>query len=240
MKNKTTIILAGIILLLLIAGFFTINYYKKQAQNSENRYKLEVLRNDKLEKVAEGHYRKKVADSLTQKQLNKIVDSLGLELKTKPKTITKIKFVPIEVEKPIDSISIIDHMVNIVDYYPDIQTNFIKYSNKFNLLTSKGVGKFEFSPIDISIVLSQREDGIFQSDIKVPDFISIGSVDIQSTPMEIPKIDNFGWILGVGYGKQFNDSDFVRFTTGIRYKKIYLEVGGNTNNSVDGGIKFEF
>ncbi|MCB1712425.1 MAG: hypothetical protein KDH96_08095, partial [Candidatus Riesia sp.] len=176
-----------------------------------------------------------------QRELNKIVDSLEIELEAKPKVVYKIKYVPKEVEKPVDSIKIDKDSVQVEDYYPQKDNYFVKYKNKISLADSTGIGEWTFQPISLSGVISQREDGIFQADFKTPEWLKIEDVDIQAIPLEPPKIDNFGWILGGGLGKDFKaDETFVRLSAGLRYKKFFLDVGATTNQTLDAGIKVEF
>lgn len=245
MKKLSTNTILIIIILLLMAGMFGIAYYyNKKLDKSDAKYKLEVLRADKLERINDTQYRKLVADSLSKRDLAKIIDSLEFELdNVEPITVTEIQLVPEYIEKPIDSISVKDSIVSIVDFYPKNDENyFLKYSNQFSLRTNKGIGKFEFQPIDISIVLSQREDGIFQSDIKVPPFLTVGKVDIQSRPLEDnAEKDNFGFLLGVGYMQRYSDDvEGIRVSGGIRYKRLYLNVGVSSYGIGDYGVQFEF
>jgi hypothetical protein len=240
-NNKVTLILVLVILLLLTAGFIGKSYYERKLQKKDEAYKTEVLKNDSLQRISDTQYRKLVADTLKLKEVQKLVDSLGIQLDTKPKVVFQTEFVPVEIEKPVDSISIIDDIISIVDYYPQKENYFIRYQNKVSLLDKKGNSIFSFNPVDISIVLSQREDGLFQSDVKVPDFLSVGDVDIRSTPLEPTGVDNFGLLLGAGLGKDFKTEEtFLRVSGGLRFKKFYLDVGANTNQVIDAGIKFEF
>lgn len=239
---KKDLIYLIIILLLLFGGWLGYQYHLRKLSEKDDLYKVEILKNNKLEKINETQYRKLVADTATIKELRNIIDDLGIKLAAKPKIIETIKLVPIEIEKPVDDVIIKGDSIQITDYYPQKENYFVSYSNSVDILSKKGKGLWNFRPVDISIALSQREDGIWQSNIKVPDYILVNDLDIVATPMEPPKIDNFGWILGVGYGKYLGNSveDYIRISGGLRYKKIYLDIGANTNKQIDGNIKFEF
>lgn len=242
MKVNITLILIIIILLLIGGMFIGKNYYEGQIAEVNREKRALVLKNDKLEQISETQYRKLLADSLTQKELNKIVDSLKIKLDAKPKIIYKTKIVIEEVEKPIDSISIDGDTVNIVDHYPDKEEPFVTYKNKFSLSTQTGISDWKFTPFNLSIVVSQRSDGIWQTDTQVPDFMTITDITVQGTPQEPPeKRNRFGFILGAGAGQQLLDNTtYYRVETGIRWGKTYLDVGFNTNVSADATLKFEF
>lgn len=240
--SRTTLVLSGVVVLLIGLIFFGVRKYKKDLKEAQTEIRTGKIKVDSLQKVADGHYRKLVADTLKQAELNKLVAELGLKLKEKPKVVEVIKFKPRPViDKPVDEIAVKEDSVYIEDYYPQKANYAIKYSNKFSLSKKQGLSNWDFKPIQISIVLSQRKDGIFTSDIKTPDWIEVESVDIQSTPLELYKPDNFGWIVGVGTGKDYKShNDYMRFTGGIRFKKLYFEVGGTTEQTLDASLKVEF
>lgn len=241
MKINITLILIIIILLLIGGGFWMKNYYKNQIAEEKLELRKEKLGNDELKQIAEGHYQKLVADTLRVKDLERIVDSLNIELKAKPRIVYQIKYVPKEVEKPVDSISIQDGVIGIEDFYPEKDNYFIRYRNKISLVDSTGTGIWSFNPLSVSAVISERSDGMFVADFKTPSWLSIESVDIQATPLTPTKIDNFGWLLGVGVAKDFRDDAFYgRLSGGIRYKKIYLILGAGTNQTVGANLNFEF
>lgn len=239
MKRDLTYII--IILLLIGGGFAAKKWYDNKLEEKDIAYKELVLERDTLKQVSETQATKLVDDTKTIKELEEEVKDLGIKLDEKPKVITKIKYVFKEVEKPTDSITIENDTLTVKDYYPNKENPFIEYETEIDLNTNLGNSKWNFNPIDIAITLSQRDDGIWKSDIKKPEFITINDFEIIATPLDIPKLDNFGWLLGAGYGKDFRtDSNFIRVSGGLRYKKIYLDLGASSNENVDLGIKFEF
>jgi len=239
--NKTTLVLMGIIFLLLAGGFIYIHCLKRQLEEAHLANRIEILRNDKLKQISETQYQKLVADSLTQRELNKLVAELNLKLDAKPKIIEKIVFVPKEIEKPIDSVIVEGDSIHIIDHYPQKENYFVRYSNKLSLSEQSGIGKFEFNPFNVNIVISQRDDFVFQADVQVPPWLTVGSVDIQATPLIQPKIGNFGFTLGAGAGTEFLTGEgYGRLVGGLRFRRTYLDLGVNTNLSGDAVIKFEF
>jgi hypothetical protein len=98
-----------------------------------------------------------------------------------------------------------------------------------------------FSDVKIDLAISQNKDGTYEANMKAPNFIQINSLDVQSTPIEPIKVDNFGILIGGGYGKDFGTGiNYLEVGGGIRLKKFYIELEGNTNKQADIGIKFEF
>jgi len=239
--NKTTLILIGIILLLIAGWWIHTNLLENKLEEERTALRTEKIRNDSLVQVTETQWRKLVADTLTQRELQREVAKLKMDIAAKPKIVYRIVFVPKEVEKPVDSVIVEGDSIHIIDHYPQKENYFVRYSNKLSLSEQSGIGKFEFSPFNVNIVISQRADGVFQSDIQVPPWLTVGEVDIQATPMTQPKPNNFGLILGAGAGTEFLTGDgYGRLVGGLRFRKVYLDLGVNTNLSGDAVIKFEF
>jgi hypothetical protein len=239
--NKKDLVYLIIIILILLGGFIGKNWYDNQLEKTNTAYKLEVLKSDSLTKVSETQSTKLVNDTNTIKDLREKIDSLGIKLKEKPKIVTEIVYVPKEIDKPVDDIDIVGDSLTVRDTYPDSIKPFIRYFNKISLETKKGISEWRFEPIEMSLVLSQREDGIWKYDIKAPLFINITDLEINATPLDTPDPDNFGWIIGGGLGTELlNQNGYARFEGGIRWKKLYFDIGLNTNVSADAVIKFEF
>lgn len=231
-----------IIILLLIGGAFAgKQYYEDKLDKRDLAYKDLVLENDVLTKVNETQYTKLVDDTKTIKDLEERVEWLGFELIKKPKVIyeTIIEYEP--VEKPIDDVEVEDGILTINDFYPSKEDPFIEYTTKYNFELDEGISNWKLNPTNISIIISQRDDGIWKSDIKVPEYMKVGEVTINAVPLDIPEIDKFGWLLGVSYGKNFeSDSEFLRVSGGARIGKTYIKLGATTIQTMDLGVEFEF
>ena len=241
MKNRTTLILVIIIALLIAVGFIGKGYYEGKIGREQQAYKSLVLKNDTLQKVNDTQYRRLVADTLTKGEMSRLIDSLGIALDAKPKVVIQTEIIIKEVIKYVDSIEIEGDSIHVVDHYPSKEDYFVRYQNDISISTQTGVSKFTFIPVDISIVLSQREDGIFTSDIKVPEYMEVSSVDIRALPFTPTVKNNFGWLIGAGAGKDLNKKGTsLRISGGLRYKKFYILVGGSSNGTVDGAINLEF
>lgn len=240
MKKNIENILVILVIILIFGLIINRWYYKKKIDEERRKYNIELIRNDSLIKVSETQYSKLIADTLTISQLNKKIRQLQIELKAKPKVITEIEYIPKEVEKEVEVVRVVGDTVQIEDYYPNKKEYFVKYENEVSIKDKKGVAKFSFQPLKITSVISERKDGIFQIDFKTPEWLEVQSIDIQSTPMESTKQNNFGFLLGAGVSREFNENrNNIRFETGIRYKKMYLDLGLNTSNIADLALKIE-
>lgn len=241
MKTKYKIL--GLLLCIIISlGVFkaTTYVYQKKIDKAELIIRKERIKNDSLVKIGEGFYTKLVADTLTIKNLKELNDILELKVKN-PKIITQIEFKPIEIEKPIDKVVMKDSILTINDSYPDSINTFVRYFATINIKTKENLGKFSFENINIDLGIGQNKDGTYFINTKLPEYFEVTSIDIQALPLETPKIDNFGLLLGAGYGHSYlYNSNFVYVEAGIRINKTYLEIGGTTNQTIYAGLKFEF
>ena len=238
-KNITIIVL---IIIIFLTGFFISKHFsQKKIDKAQRELKIEKIRNDTLVQLDSVTYKKLLADTLTKRQLRKKVKELEIELKD-PKIVEVIKFVPKEIiKKEVNTVIVKDSIVNIVDYYPQKENYFIKYSSTINTLKQKALSDWEFSPQEISLGIGVNDKGMYEVITKVPEFIKITSIDVQSLPQPTDKKDNFGFLVGGGYGKELNtDKEFFNLNSGIRYKKTYLILNIATNETINIGLTFEF
>lgn len=232
--------LVFIIIGLLIFGWIAKQEYDKKLEKAYKENRTLKISKDELVKVNDEQYRKLVGDTLTQRQLNKIVDSLKLKLDAKPTTIIETVFVPVNDSGEIDDVIVLNDSITIEDYYPNKENYFVKYFAKIAISTEDGIGEFSFSPIKLNLIISQKEDGIYQLDTKTPNWLLINNINIQSIPLTPTKIDNFGWIVGGGYGKDYNTfENYLKLSAGFRWKKFYLLGNVSTNNNIDIGVNLE-
>lgn len=237
---KNILIILGV--LLLMFGAFKLSTYlnDKKVEKLQTEINRQKIKNDKLIKVRDGFYKKLVADTLTKNELKRKIDSLELEVKD-PKIVEVIKFLPREVSKPTDNITIKDSTVKVTDYYPQKENYFIKYESKINTNTGLGTSDWSFGEQEIRLGIGQKEDGTFEVTTKVPDYFNITSVDVETLPMQPQEKDNFGWILGGGYGRDFgNNTHYINVRAGLRFKKTYLTIDGGSNNTINTTLSFEF
>ena len=233
-----------IIALVAIAGFLFVRHNNTQRELEETRVaaRTAIIAKDSLQKINDGLYTKLVADTLTIKELKKLNDSLGLALEKKPKVIIQTEFLPAPQTGGADVSVVPSGEIKISDRYPKTEeVPFVEYEALVSLEDTTAIGTWKFNPIRINLGIEETEEGLFRVNTKVPDWLQVNSIDVQSLPMTLPTEDKFGWLLGGGYGKDFrNDSNFLYLSGGIRFKKIYLELNGGTNETISTGLKFEF
>lgn len=239
--KKINIIL-GILAVALVVGLTLKGasvYYGNIIDKYQEETKASKIRESKLEKLNEELYTKLVADSASTRELKKLNDSLQLKLDN-PKVITVVKWKYKEVEKPVEDVEVKDSTLTFTDYYPTKQNPFITYTGKFKLYDKVGFGKFNFKPQELRLGISQNEDGTYSVNSGVPSYVQITGLDVVALPMEPPKVDNFGWIVGGRIGQDIlSTSNYIKINGGIRYKKFYLSVGAATNGTAEAGIDIE-
>lgn len=240
MKDK--IYLGIIAALLIIAAIFYLRKEQEKTKRFETEQELRVtkIRHDSIVKITGGYYQKLVADTLTKIQLKRLTSQV-IDLKERePVSITTIEAGPKNLAKEVDKIELKEDSLFVEDYYPNKIKPFLKYTNNISLKTKLGKSNFKFSTIKITQVVTKKENGLYQIDFISPDFIDVRSIDIQSEPMEKKKIDNWGTIIGMDYGKNLNTQ---KSTFGIsvykRYKKFYIGASIDSEQSVKGGVKIE-
>ena len=240
--NTKTILTLIIIVIFFIAGFFISKHFSNKKENEKIvELKKQIIKNDNLVKIDSTTYKKLVADTLTKKQLKQKIDSLKIKVK-EPKVVEEIVFVPKEVvKKEVDTVVVKDSTVNIVDFYPQKENYFIKYSSTINTLKKEATSDWNFKPKKISLAIGLDKNGMYEVKTKVPEFIKITSIDVQTEPKKVINNDNFGYLIGAGYGTNLNtEESYLNINTGIRYKNTYLLINVGTNNTINGGLTFEF
>jgi hypothetical protein len=231
---KNILAAVGVIVLLLAAFKLMQVRHQKELDELRSELKDERIEKAELKKVTEGHYTKIVADNRTIEELECKVDSLRLKVKD-PRIVEKIILRPRDEKHRIDEVVIKDSIIEITDYYPNKSNPFLKYYARLNTLNGKHVGQFIFDKIPISIVISKHK-GLHKSDIIVPSFIEVESFDFESTSLDIPKVDNFGWLAGAGYFSNLRTKENgIEITAGLRYKRAYLLGTARTDSTV--GLK---
>lgn len=239
MKNR--ILTWLIVLIVFIVSIKAVMYtYDKKLAKADEIIRVDIIKHDSLVKLKDGLYTKLIADTLTNKELKKVIDSLELKVKN-PEIVIQEVIVIKEIEKEVDGIVVKDSTLTIDDNYPNKDNPFVTYNAVFNLKDSTGVSKFTFSPIKLSLGIGLNKNGTYYVNTKVPDFIEVKDVVVQALPMIPSKKDNFGVLVGGGLGFDLTDgTQFLELNAGIRIHKFYLGVAGTTNNTVTAGAKIEF
>ena len=239
MKFNVTTILVILILLLIGAGFIGYNIMDNKVEDANDKIRNTTIAADSL-RLENGIYKKLVADTLEIKELKELVKELQIKVEN-PIIVERIVVKPADTVKDIDSIYINEGKAIITDFYPNKDNYFVRYQNEFTLENPKGKSEWKFNELPIDIVIGEKEDGTFEANLKAPDFIKVGKLDVSGIRIKPDKVDNFGVLLGAGYGKDFGTgTDYLEVGGGMRFKKTYLILEGNTNKQADIGLKFEF
>src|SRR5699024_8372198 len=108
-------------------------------------------------------YRKIVADTLKHRQLKKQVKELEFEL-ANVEPVILIREVEVLV-KDKESVPEVRDSI-LIDYYPNKDNYLVKYYANLN----SNLSKFTWKSMELSILLSERNNGVWQADVKAPEF----------------------------------------------------------------------
>lgn len=234
------IILIIVLILFFVSGFFVSNHFAKiKKEDLKRELRIERIKNDSIKKVAEGHYSKLVADTLTKRQLRAKIKELEFEIDN-PTEVGNIslsfdkKETKTKVEKK-------DSVIKLEDHYPNKKEPFITYSATINKYTNESRGLFVIRDLELITARGLNLDGTTRFDIKVPEFSTVRTLNIQSLDTYQSRRSNFAYLMGGQAVYDYNTNEIhagVNF--GLRHKKTYLTVGTATNGTINTGLTFEF
>lgn len=234
-------------ILLILA---TSLYFEKQASlKLIKNYKSELIESDSLRKISDTKYQKLVDDRLTNKELISYLKSTNKELydiikseNKKPISYTiiqaqpetKTETIPINKEERDGQI-----FTTFYDYYPNKINPFIKYSGE--IYTDSIKGKFDFNSLDIGIVISEKQKGLFEADLDAPEWLNVKKLEVKSLPLEKVDTKNFSLLAGGSTGLSLTTYRPVfEGKFGFSTKKSIWIVEGNTNSEVKIGLLKKF
>lgn len=229
-----------VLILLFMSGFFVSKHFSdKSKEKIKRELRIERIKNDSIKKVAEGHYSKLIADTLTKKQLKKRVKELEFKIENPIETgLIVLDFDEKETNtKGVKK----DSIIKIEDYYPSKENPFIIYNASISTFDYTTRGIFQIKNLELLTAKGTNKDGTTSFGLKVPKYITVSSLDIQSKNNYQPKRSNFGYLLGGQLLMDYNTNEVhagVNF--GVRYKKTYLTIGTTTNKTIQTGLTFEF
>jgi hypothetical protein len=234
-----TIVIAGLFAFLT----FFITKCNSDRQTEELRAELHKneIKMDTLRKISDTQYEKLVADTVTKRDMIKILKQMELDIKN-PKIITRIEYKQKDVEKDIDHLTVENDSVHIEDYYPSKEKQTLKYTGDVNLTTKKGRGKFEFKPQKLDLVISETDKGMWKATLKTDnEFVEVNSLDVQTLPVTIEKQKNWKYFCGAKYNTNSNKTNKnYEIIGGFRYKKLNLLGSINTNTQLGIGLMLDF
>lgn len=220
MVKRTKLYWYWVIIALL--SFLLYTTYSHLTDTINSQEKEWRLRTDTLVKINETQYTKLVADTLTKKQLKKVIDSLELENIKKPKEVYITNVIVKEITKTVDSLVYIDGKLNIVDYYPNKEDYFVRYS-----LTDT-ISNFKFNPIQISLVVSEEKENLWKVDTKMPPYFEITNIKAISLERK-NKNTHTPFYIGGGIQKQGQKTPYS-VNAGVKLGR-YLIIGGYNTES---------
>ena len=229
-----------VLILFFISGFFVSKYFSDRAKEEIKReLRIERIKNDSIKKIADGHYSRLVADTLTKRQLKKRVKELEFKIENPIEAgIIVLDFKTTDTNTQAEKK---DSLIKIIDYYPSKEDPFIIYNASINTLDYNVRGMFQIKSLELLTARGLNKDGTTSFEIKTPKFATVSSLDIQKKETYQPRRSNFGYLLGGQAVMDYNTNEIhagVNF--GVRYKKTYLTIGTTTNNTIQTGLTFEF
>lgn len=185
--------------IVLIVVLF-LGYMQYRASEKEyNNLKKVVIESDSLRRVSDGHYQKLVNDMMTQKELirsikdsNRELYDMIVEQGKRPITHTEVE---IRWRTKVDSVEVSNEGYFDI-YYPNKRENFISYAGRFR--DSTMIGKWDFNPIKVDLVISQLESGMFEADLKGNEWIEVTSLKVNSLPFDRMIDQGLQWKAGLG------------------------------------------
>lgn len=213
-----------IIVLLVVLLIFSVNRSCEQLQDLERQHKIEKA---ELIKVNETQYKKLIADSLTKREMRRLIDSLEIEAVKDAKIVLVPTIQLKDQEKIVDTIHLPSESrpLYIADYYPDKVKPFVKYT------LNDSTGKFSFYPVDIALVVSENKDGTWQVDTKMPEYFNVTNITAVGRPQPIAKKQS-PFYVGGGIQKQ-NDRYPISVLGGFRVNRTIIFGGVNTEGQVE-------
>ena len=100
--------------------------------------------------------------------------------------------------------------------------------------------EWSFSDLTLDLVITEKEEGIYEAVLGGPDFLSVKSLKVNSLKPSAT-VDKFGWLAGGSAQKDFN-TDAIGFglSGGVRIGKTYGIINATTNQTISGIVLLEF
>lgn len=202
-------------------------------------YKKSLIEADYLRKSGTGSYRKLVNDTKTQSELNSELKALNNELykelkalKAKVVSTTDVAIKPKDINtKQNVNVDTNTGVIDFVDYYPNKVEPFITYTGKINKDSINSSWKFD--TIGLMLVAYEKIKGIYEVDLKGPEWIQVTDLQINSLPPETMKADNLDFVLGTGVMTRTNIFDpTYSGSIGFRKRRTIVLFNANTQKQI--------
>src|SRR5690606_8056385 len=181
-------VLIGLLLIISLICYFQWKHYSTKVDELTKNHKIKT---DRLEKINETQYKKLMADSLSKREMKVIIDSLKFESLKKVEEVVSMDVKIKEIEKIVDRIVYVNSKVEVDDYYPSADKPFVHYSLRDT------ISNFRFYPFNVSIAISEQNDGTWRVDSKVPEFMQITDIKALSLKKQ-PVQKRSPFLLGAG------------------------------------------
>ena len=113
-------------------------------------------------------------------------------------------------------------------YYPSKDSMIVKHSI-WEMNDSIGVSQWHWGDVNVDLVVSQGDGGVFEASLVGPDFISLGAFEIDAMPFQKVHVhDEFDWLLG---GQGDTGGTFSGLA-GVRMRKNMFLAGYGTHKQV--------
>lgn len=217
-KDHLTRIILFAIFILIIALFINTFQIHTSINKETDKLKKSILISDKLIKEADGRYSKLVNYYNSEKDLIKNIKEQNKELyktiKKQDERLLSITNTLITLDEkivkgfgkpdPIDT-----NKINFSLKYPDDINPFIFWDGSINKKTAAYSGKFSFSGLPLSIVLTEESRGLWKTRLIGPSWLRVDSLSVISIPPEkyvIATPKKIQWIVGGSYYAMLNSS----------------------------------
>lgn len=238
----------NLLIFLFFVGLIGALFLNKKSDNKSEletikTYKKRLLEKDSLRKIDSLNYERLVNDLYNERELKEDLRRENQELyetieKEKRKVVSYTKIVG-KLKNKTSVIYLNPEEKLFHDYYPDSKEWFIHYFGEF--CKDSIIGRFEFQPLRLDLVITEREKGLFVANLNAPSWLTISSLDVKTLPISYEdsktKVHNFNWLFGGGLGYSYlYRSPYVGLNFGIRYNKFLYYVQGNSNQTLFLGI----
>lgn len=218
---------------------------------------MEIIKKDSLKKVAEGKYSKLVNTYSNKKELTEIVKTSSPEIfgliKKNNERILSNTSLNFSLKPKTDTTKTIlkDSVYTFTSFYPKKENAFIQLDGSLDTKTNKLSEKWKFNNINIDIVLTEKEDGLWNSYLNGPEYIKVNSMQVNSLPAKeyISKEDKIKSIIvygGFGVRSKMNsisnlDGKDLTINGAVTIKnKVMIGVNLGTDKKVGTAVLFKF
>jgi uncharacterized membrane-anchored protein YhcB (DUF1043 family) len=251
-KDRITYGFIMVLILLLIFSNCRYNKMQEKLYDEVQRGNKAIVDMDRTKKERDGQYAKLVNTFISQSDL------LG-ELKDQNKDLYK------QLKKNDEKLLMMNNTIvslrgqiaegfgqfnpedsTVIDLdlkYPNDTDWFVNWKGSVDSKTAYYKGDWKFGKLPLQVILTETDRGIWNSRLIGPDWLLVDSIDVKALkPKETREMRKFGFMLGGGYIKSFNQgiNDGVSIGVGTYFKNHSLLLNGTTNSTVGFNYYYRF